>query len=199
MTEKTATAVTLGSASQYWWLILIQGALSVFIGWMLLARPIGTIDVLVSVLGLFWLVMGFVDVIKAIMSALGGAKKWAWQLVGGVVGVIAGMVVLNNQTLSMVLLPGIAMYFVAFSSIINGIISMSIGRDMSGSGSFEWSWGTFFLGLLYLILGMALLGMPTLVAIKTVVFAFGLITVGSGIGLIVLSFMIKNAGEKKAE
>ena len=189
------TVATTKQVADYWWVLLLQGAITAFIGWVLLARPIPTLDVLVSVLGLYWMIMGIVDIVKSIMSAVNGGAKWGWQLFGGLIGLIAGMVVLNNQTLAMILLPGLAMYFVAFSFIINGIINMAVGRNDESSEKYQWSWGSFLLGALYLLLGMGLLGMPTIVATATVVFSFGLLAIGGGIAMMIMSFMVKGSGK----
>lgn len=90
------------------------------------------------------------------------------------------------------------MYMVAFSFVINGIINMAVGQSEGTGGKYQWSWGNFFLGILYLMLGLGLLGMPTIVATATVVFSFGLLAIGAGIAMIIMSFMVKSGSQVSA-
>ena len=55
--------------SQNWWLVLLQGVLSVVLGVLALARPGVTLAVLVVLWGLFALLNGVVDVFAAIGAA----------------------------------------------------------------------------------------------------------------------------------
>ncbi|MFC1649712.1 HdeD family acid-resistance protein [Patescibacteria group bacterium] len=186
----------LEATAKYWWVLLLQGAVIAFIGWFLLRSPAITVIQLAVVLGLYLLISGIVDVTASLFEIGHKGSRWGLKLFGGLVNVIIGLFVLNNPIFTGLFTPVFIMYFVAFGFIINGIIHMTVGNQDRAEGQHEWSWGSFFLGLLYLIFGFMLLSSPTLVSTATVVWVGGLLGLIGGIGMIILSFQVK--GLKKS-
>ncbi len=66
------------------------GVLSVIVGFALLRTPFQSLEVLIFVVGIFWLVQGIVTFISAFQRKQGRG----WQLFMGVLGVLAGIVIL---------------------------------------------------------------------------------------------------------
>ena len=99
---------------------------------------------------------------------------------------------LNNPVLTGVFTPVFLMYFIAFAFIINGIIHMTIGNDARAEGHHEWSWGSFFVGLFYLIFGFLLLSSPVIVSTATLILVAGILAIIGGIGMVILSFQIRS-------
>lgn len=182
---------TLEGAASYWWLLLLQGIAAVLIGWWLLTRPIGTTLVLVQFLGLYWLVAGVVDVIRSIVEKDGDHR--VWQLFGGIIGIIAGLFVLNNPLFAGVLTPAVFMWMIAFAFIINGVIRIFLGNKESDAGETHRSWGSFFVGLFYALFGLLLLAMPLGASVATMVLTAGVLAIVGGIGMVVFSIKLKGA------
>jgi uncharacterized membrane protein HdeD (DUF308 family) len=189
MASKEATLTK--DAASYWWLLLLQGIAAILIGWWLLTRPIGTTLVLVQFLGLYWLVAGVVDVIRSIVEKDSGHR--VWQLFGGLIGIMAGMFVLNNPIFAGVLTPAVFLWIMAFAFIINGVVQIFLGNQEADSGERDRSWGSFFVGLFYALFGLLLLAMPLLASIATVVLSAGILGIVGGIGMMVFSFKLRKA------
>ena len=66
------------------------GVLSVIVGFALLRTPFQSLEVLIFVVGIFWLVQGIVTFISAFQRK----QNRGWQLFMGVLGVLAGIVIL---------------------------------------------------------------------------------------------------------
>ena len=80
--------------SQNWWLVLLQGVLSVVLGVLALAWPGVTLGALILLWGLFALLNGVGDVFHALGAAT-SHRSWGWQLAGGLVGILAGLAILR--------------------------------------------------------------------------------------------------------
>ena len=82
---------------------------------------------------------------------------------------------------------------IAFTFLINGIIQMVAGNESQKTSKLEWSWGSFFLGLFYVIFALLLLFAPVLVSTASVVLAAGFLAIVGGIITVIFSFKLKGA------
>ena len=196
MASTSESAAGAKDTAKYWWVFLLQGVIITIIGWMLLQSPLITVIQLVVILGLYLLISGIVDVVASLFEIGKESSRWGLRLLGGLVGIIVGLFVLNNPLMTGIFTPVFLMYFVAFSFIINGIIHMTVGNQDRQAGRHEWSWGSFFLGLFYLIFGFLLLSAPTVAATATLVLLAGFLAIVGGIGMIILSFQVRSLGKK---
>lgn len=195
MNEKLDEVMTESPA---WSLILIQGLLTLLMGWFLVFRPVSSVLVLVQILGLYWVVSGIISIARAFMS---GDKKsgWGWTVMSGVIGVIAGMIVLNNQLFAAILTPTVLLYLIALSFFFDGVIKMIWGKLSIDQTGYERSWGSFVAGLFYALLGLALISMPLLAGLKILILTVGWLTLFTGTFLVVASFQVRQLqGERKA-
>lgn len=182
--------------SNMWWLLLLEGVIAVMIGWLLLVSPVKTVISLVYFLGFYWLITGIVEVITSFFSIGKEGSKWGWTLFGGIIGIIAGLFVLNNPVFAGIFTPVMLMYIVAFTFVINGIVKMVVGKQEREEGKFDWSWGSFFLGLFYLVFGILLISSPVLFSTASLIFAGALLSITGGISAIVVSFKVKGASKE---
>lgn len=170
--------------------MLIQGILTLLLGWFLLLKPVVTVLALVQVMGLFWVISGIISVARAFMQK-DKSSGWGWTVVSGVIGIIAGMIVLNNQLFAAVLTPTLLLYMIAVSFMFDGIIKMIWGKRSLDSMGYERSWGSFLVGVFYLLLGVSLIAMPLISGIAILVLTAGWLATFSGILLIVAAFQIR--------
>src|SRR5690349_23666058 len=82
------------SKAKYSWITIAWGGAAIVAGIFLLARPGPTAVFLVRVMAIFCLVGGTVDVIGGLVRR--GEPRSPWRTVGGVVIVVAALVVLVN-------------------------------------------------------------------------------------------------------
>ena len=162
-----------------WWLVLLQGIAAVIIGIFLLTAPGITLLFLVQVLGFFWLIGGILGiVIISIDSSL-----WGWKLVSGILGIIAGLVVLQHPLWSTILIPAVLVFFLGIQGIISGGASLILAFQGGG-------WGMGILGVLNVILGLVLLFNP-LIGVAVLPFFLGALGLVGGIAAIVGAFAIR--------
>lgn len=188
--------IELESTAKYWWVMMIQGVVVTFIGWFLLRSPLLTVLQLAVVFGFYLLIAGIVDVVASLFEIGHKGSRWGLRLFSGLVSIIVGLFALNNPIFTGIFTPVFIMYFVAFGFVINGIVYMTVGNQDRASGKRDWSWGSFFLGLLYLALGFMLLSSPTLVSTATVVWMGGILGVIGGIMMIIMSLQVRNLAQK---
>ena len=142
----TAFAQRTEGMDSPWWLVLLEGIAAAIIGLFLLTAPGATLFVLVQVLGIFWLVGGIFRIISIFLDSY----LWGWKLVGGILGILAGIVVLQHHLWSSVLVPAIYLIILGIQGLISGGVSLVLA--FSGGG-----WGAGILGALSIVFGLVLL------------------------------------------
>src|SRR5215208_994981 len=129
-----------------WWLVLLEGIAAAIIGLFLLTAPGATLFVLVQVLGIFWLVGGIFRIVSIFIDT----SLWGWKLVGGVLGIVAGIVVLQHPLWGSVLVPAIYVVILGIQGLVLGGVNLVMA--FRGEG-----WGIGILGALSIVFGLVLL------------------------------------------
>ena len=130
-----------------WWLILIEGILAIVIGILLFTSTAQTMAALVVFLGLYWLIKGIFDIISMFIDH----TAWGWKLFIGIIGIIAGIIILRHPIVSTKALPLIFTWVLGFYAVIAGIIM--IVQAFRGGG-----WGIGIMGVIGILIGIFLLG-----------------------------------------
>jgi uncharacterized membrane protein HdeD (DUF308 family) len=97
----------------------IIGILSVIVGFALLRTPFQSVEVMIFVLGIFWVSQGIVTFITAFSSKQGRG----WRLFMGGLGVLAGIVVLEypiDSALTLAVLGGIWLVILGIMQVVAG-------------------------------------------------------------------------------
>src|SRR5919206_1882030 len=110
------SSATLESVSIPWWLVLLEGIAAVIIGLFLITAPGITLLFLVQVAGFFWLIGGILRVVSIFVDR----SLWGWKLVGGVIGILAGIVVLQHPLWSTLLLPAVFVIILGIQGVKSG-------------------------------------------------------------------------------
>lgn len=160
------------------WLVLLLGILAVVFGVLFFIYPIPTLEFLVLLLGLYWLFNGIVALIGLFTDKTGRG----WKLLVGILGILAGALVLTYPLYSAILIPTVFALLIGVEGLIIGVVYMVQG--FSGAG-----WGTGILGILSIIFGLVLIANPLVAALGLVLLLAGLAIVG-GIAAIVVSFRL---------
>jgi uncharacterized membrane protein HdeD (DUF308 family)/predicted flap endonuclease-1-like 5' DNA nuclease len=129
-----------------WWLVLIEGILLIIIGIFFFTSPYQTLVTAVWVLGLYWLIRGIIDLVSLIWDR----RMWGWKIFAGILGIIAGWILLQQPLAGSLVLSATLVYLVGFIGLFIGISSLV--RGFQGAG-----WGTIILGIVELILSIILL------------------------------------------
>jgi uncharacterized membrane protein HdeD (DUF308 family) len=149
-----------------WWLVLLQGIAAIIIGLLLLTNTAATVAFLVLVLGFYWLISGIFSIIGIFVDS----SQWGWKLFMGILGIIAGIIVIQHPLWSSILIPTLTATIIAIFGIIMGIIGLI--QAFQGAG-----WGAAILGVLSILFGILLLANPLISAVALVIVlgAFGII------------------------
>lgn len=132
-----------------WWVVLLQGISAVLIGILLLTETSATIFALVVLLGIYLLVSGVFDLVSLFIDS----RDWGWKLFTGVLGIIAGIVIVRDPYWSAVLVP------VTLTWIL-GAIAVAMGLSGIFRGFRNDGWSAGLLGIVTLVLGILLLLSP---------------------------------------
>ena len=136
-----------------WWALALRGALSILVGILALTRPGATLAAIVILLGAYM----FVDGVFAIMASLRGMRtgdRWGWMLVEGLIGIVAGLIVLRTPATGAIVL----LWLVAFWAITHGIAEIAAGIKLRKI--IEGEWLLILAGVLSLGLGLYILMRP---------------------------------------
>jgi len=181
------TESAMETPSHPWWLTLIQGILAVIIGGILLWAPAkdkgDTLQVLVFVLGFYWLVLGIMDIVRIFSDS----KGWGWKLLMGIISIIAGGYILMYPTLAAVVLPQTFVLVLGIWGLIYGIMLLFL--SFRGAG-----WGAAIMGILGIIFGGILVANYTEPGWGlSLIWSAAVIGVIGGIMMIVRSFQERSA------
>ncbi len=94
-------AFAMETKAMPWWLILIEGISAIIIGILLFTSTVQTMAVLVVFLGFYWLIKGIFDLVSMFVDH----SMWGWKLFIGIIGILAGIVILRNPIMSTFAIP----------------------------------------------------------------------------------------------
>ena len=157
------------------WAVVVQGIAGILIGLLLILAPEASSVVLVGLLGLYWLVGG----ILALVSLAWDRKQWGWTIVGGLLGIVAGLMIIRHPLWSTVIVEGSLFIFFGFLGIAFGavaIVRAFATRD----------WGLGLLGVVDIVIGLFLLLNP-LKAVVALPILLGIIALAGGIAALVVA------------
>lgn len=179
MTTHTQTA---SSETNYapWWLVLIEALAAIVIGLLLLISPGSTLVVLVRLLGFYFLFSGIISLISIFVDSSG----WGWKLITGVLGILAGIAIVDYPLWSALVVPSIFLVVIAvFAIIIGGIYLI---QAFQGAG-----WGRAILGALSILLGVIIFARPIL-ATLSLPLVLGTLAVAGGILALIDAFRLRS-------
>ncbi|MCZ7667374.1 MAG: DUF308 domain-containing protein [Chloroflexi bacterium] len=165
-----------------WWQTLIEGILAMIVGFFLLTNTSGAMEALVRIVGIFWLVGGVLAIISIFVADTG--IHWGWSLVSGIIGIIAGIVVLQHPWWSTVIVTSTLLLFFGVYGIVKGAIDLF--RAFKGGGL-----NSALMGIVSIIFGVFLLANPMFL-LNVFTIMFGVIGLFGGIVLIVYAVTHRN-------
>jgi uncharacterized membrane protein HdeD (DUF308 family)/predicted flap endonuclease-1-like 5' DNA nuclease len=170
-----------------WWLVLVEGIAAILVGILLFARPAATIIVLIQFLGIYWLITG----IFSIISLIWDRSAWGWKLVSGVLGILAGILIVQNPLWSTLLVPTSLAIVLGVTGLIIGILQLM--KALNGGG-----WGIGVLGVLSILLGLLLIARPAIAALS-LPWVLGFLLIAGGILAIFGAFQLRRLAREAHE
>jgi uncharacterized membrane protein HdeD (DUF308 family) len=161
-------------------LFLLQGIAAIILGLMLITAPAATLILIVTFLGFLWLIEGILSLVHVFIDR---SIPWIWSLITGIIGVIAGILVVRHPLLAALTVPTVLVILLGWRGLIMG--ACEIVGAFRGGGI-----GSFILGAINALIGLLLLSSPVAAALA-VPFVFGVLLLIEGVALIVLAFRTK--------
>jgi len=141
------TMITLQpQQSSIWWFFLLEGIAGIILGLMLVTAPGITMVALVTFLGFYWLIMGILALVRMFVDQ---SVPWIWSLLIGVIGILAGIVVVRHPLLAALTVPTVIVIVLGVEGLIMGVLEIIAGFTGGGIGS-------FIMGVLYVLVGLLL-------------------------------------------
>lgn len=175
-------AVATNRTDVPWWLVLINGICALLIGILLLINPAKTSIILVQFIGIYWLISGIFSLVRIFVGD--SDIHWGWLLFNGILGIIAGFIVINHPLWSPVMIGFTLAIILGVYGLIGGVISLI----EAFTGGFKW--GALILGIISIIFGFILLGSPWITAL-VLPWVVGIWAIVGGIMAIVVSFKLR--------
>jgi uncharacterized membrane protein HdeD (DUF308 family) len=179
----TAQATTQAATPQQkiipWWAVLIEGIAAIILGVLLLLNPAATTAIMIQFLGIYWFLGGILSIIRIFWDK----SLWGWKLFAGLIGIVAGILILQHPLWSTLLVPLTLVWVFGFFGIVIGVVALI--QAFSGGG-----WGIGILGVLSILFGIALMG-NTVIGAVALPYVFGILGIVFGIGAIIGAFRLK--------
>lgn len=174
--------VQLQPVKQFWWIALLQGISAIIIGALLVAEPAETFLALLPLIGIYWLVIGILSLVRIFIDR---SIPWILSLLEGVIGVLAGIAVLRHPAVAAILIPTVLVIVLGVQGLVMGIVEIIEG--FRGGGA--WA---FILGVINILVGVLLLARPVAIALA-VPFVFGILLLVQGVALLIWAFRVRSA------
>lgn len=162
-----------------WWLVLLEGIALTILGILLLLKPGMSTLIFIQFIGIYWLIGGIFKIISIFLDS----SMWGWKLFAGILGIIAGVVVLQHPIWSPFIIGATLVIILGIQGLIYG--GIGVYQAFKGAG-----WGSAILGAISILFGIYLLaniGASTLVLPWVV----GILAIVGGIAAIVMAFRLK--------
>jgi uncharacterized membrane protein HdeD (DUF308 family) len=170
----------LPQRSDIWWIFLLQGFAGIILGLMLVTEPGATIVALTTLLGFYWLITGLLGLVQVFVDR---STPWIWSLLGGLVGILAGLFVLRHPLVAALTVPTVIVVILGIQGVVMGALQIIGGFKGGGIGP-------FILGAINVLVGILLLGSPIAAALAVPI-VFGVLLLIQGAGLIILAFRVR--------
>lgn len=185
-------AANTAAAPTRWWIPLVEGILAIILGILLLMNPLRTSAALVLALGLYWLVVGILELV----GLLRDRRAWGWKLFMGIIGILAGGVIISGfvggrgmgleSMLQTTKVVGFAItWVIGFMAIMYGIVALIAA--FRGGG-----WAPGAMGALGILFGLLILANPV-AATLGLPMALGFVFIVVGIFMLVAAFRLRSA------
>ncbi|MGH6865071.1 MAG: HdeD family acid-resistance protein [Methyloceanibacter sp.] len=175
-----ATAVSEARYSNIWWVFLLEGIAAIIFGILLLTAPAATLVALVIFLGFYWLFVGVLELVRVFVD---DSVPWIWSLLIGILGIVAGIIVLRHPLFAAVVLPTALVVWLGVLGLVMGVFGIIGGFNGGGIGS-------FIFGAINLLIGILLLASPMAAALA-VPLVFGILLLIEGVALIIWAFRVR--------
>jgi uncharacterized membrane protein HdeD (DUF308 family) len=164
-----------------WWLVLIEGIALIIIGALFLFFPyrIEVLMFVIKVLGIYWIISGVFQLIVMFMDH----TAWGWKLFAGLLGILAGIVVLGSPLWSSVIVLATMVIIMGIQGIVYGGIGLY--QAFKGGG-----WGQGILSAISILFGFVLLA-NVMIGAAVLPWVLAVFAIVGGIFAVIAAFKLR--------
>ena len=183
MADTAVASGNPGGVNEAWWVPLVMGILAVLFGIMFLTQPAATAAWVALLVGFWWLASGVINLVSLFVDR----TMWGWKLFSGILGLFAGLLVIDSvaskPVAAAVGLGTIYVFVLGIQGVIIGVIDLV--KAFKGGG-----WGIGIIGVLSILFGLLLMSRPVIGALA-LPWVFGVLGIVFGIAAIVMAFRVR--------
>ena len=164
-----------------WWLVLVEGIAAILIGILLFMAPQATLELVIQLFGLFWLVGGVLRIASVFTDPIDRGLK----VFVGIIGILAGIAVFRHPMWLAYFMTGMFVIVLGGLGVVIGAISLFMA--FRGGG-----WGAGIVGVLSLLFGLLVLLNP-LLAGTGFIFLYAAVSLVGGVISVVVGLKMRKA------
>jgi uncharacterized membrane protein HdeD (DUF308 family) len=170
--------------SRNWGWVALRGVVALLFGVLTFLNPAITLAVLVLLFGAYAFADGVLMIVAAIADRR-GEPRWMALLIGGLIGVAAGLVTLFTPGLTMAVLLGVIAAWAILTGVAEIVVALRLRKVMTGE------WALVLAGALAVAFGLLLIAYPGAGALALVLLIGGY-AVLAGVLLIGLALQLRS-------
>jgi len=170
----------LPKKNEFWWVLFLEGIIQLVLGLLLIFSTDMTVFLLIQLLGIYWLIRGIIMIIQVFVTK---EKSKGWLLFGGILGLLAGVLVLRYPIFSGFVVLEFLFVFIAIVGLIQGTISLVHGVSRNNVGE-------VLLGIVLWIVCLLLFSNP-LSSMLALPIAIGIIWLIGGTTLAITAYSVR--------
>jgi uncharacterized membrane protein HdeD (DUF308 family) len=173
--------------SRTWWVWALRGVAAIIFGLLAIFYPGATLSSLVMLFGIYALVDGAIAVYHSLVNR---GANWGWELLEGVVSIIAGILAFAMPFLTSLTI----LFIIAFWAIVTGVMQIVMAwRTREQIDNEIW---LGLAGLMSIIFGVLVFVNP-FAGLLSVLWVIGVYSIIFGVMFIALAFRYRNAEPSK--
>src|SRR5262245_8566155 len=176
----------VGMLTRNWGWIALRGAVAIVFGLLALFYPGVTLATLIMLFGAYALIDGIFMVVSAIANRK-GEPRWGTLLLGGLLGIAAGVVTWTWPGLTAAVLLAVIAAWAILMGVFEVAAAIRLRKQIEGE------WALIFAGILSVAFGIFIVMRPRTGALAIVLW-IGIYALISGIALLSLGFRLRNWG-----
>ena len=167
-----------------WWVLALRGVLLIILGLLAFINPL----VWVTFVGIYMLVDGAAMLFAGFGNQPAGQSRWPLIIIG-VLGIIAGIIVLVNPVLGGITLTVVIAAWAIITGILTIIAAVRVREEIDNE------WWLILSGVLAIIFGI-LAFQNVLAGLMAIATVFGVFAILAGIFSIALAFRVRDFGTR---
>jgi uncharacterized membrane protein HdeD (DUF308 family) len=167
-----------------WWIVLMRGLIGILLGMALFSQVSMNVVILAKFMAIYWLADGLFMVLLGFGVRMpGGEGWWKWMVGRGVLGIVAGFVVLGLEAAD-VTHPILLAWLLAATAIVSGGIDLVTNARLRREVEDEWA--MTISAVAQMVFGV-LLALSPIGVLRLIGPFIGIIAIAAGIGMIFFS------------